>query len=78
MVKILILCGFLEGHTQWITAISIAHTTSHTVISTSRDKTIIVWEITGSNTNFGFARRALRGHNHFVQIFLGRNYVLRW
>jgi guanine nucleotide-binding protein subunit beta-2-like 1 protein len=68
MVQILIFRGYLEGHTKWITSISISREPeSHTVISASRDKTIIVWEITGSNTNVGYARRSLEGHSHFVQ-----------
>lgn len=68
MAQTLTLRGLLEGHNQWVTAISIPPENKlNTVVSSSRDKTIIVWEITGSNTNFGFAKRSLVGHSHFVQ-----------
>lgn len=30
------------------------------------DKTIIVWTLVREDTNYGIAKRALRGHNHFV------------
>ena len=30
------------------------------------DKTIIVWSLTREDTSYGIAKRALRGHNHFV------------
>jgi guanine nucleotide-binding protein subunit beta-2-like 1 protein len=32
-----------------------------------RDKTIIIWTLTREDGTYGFARRALRGHSHFVQ-----------
>ena len=30
------------------------------------DKTIIAWNLTREETSYGIAKRALRGHNHFV------------
>merc|ERR1712241_453230 len=30
------------------------------------DNTIIVWELNRGNENYGYAKRALRGHSHFV------------
>ncbi len=33
-----------------------------------RDKTVIVWQLTREEGAYGFARRALRGHSHFVQV----------
>ena len=30
------------------------------------DKTIIVWNLTRDETNYGIAKRSLHGHNHFV------------
>ena len=30
------------------------------------DKTIIMWVLTREETNYGTAKKALRGHNHFV------------
>ena len=34
----------------------------------ARDKTVIVWHLTREEGQYGFARRALRGHSHFVQV----------
>ena len=36
--------------------------------SFARDKTVIVWHLTREEGQYGFARRALRGHSHFVQV----------
>lgn len=37
------------------------------ILSSSRDKTVIVWNLRREEgRNYGFPRRALRGHNHFV------------
>jgi guanine nucleotide-binding protein subunit beta-2-like 1 protein len=36
------------------------------ILSASRDKTVIVWRLTQEEGNYGYALRALRGHNHFV------------
>ena len=33
----------------------------------SRDKTILVWNLTREEGSYGFARRSLKGHSHFVQ-----------
>ena len=30
------------------------------------DKSIIMWSLTKEDTNYGIAKKALRGHNHFV------------
>jgi len=39
------------------------------ILSASRDKTIIVWNLTreGDISSFGYPKRALRGHSHTVQ-----------
>jgi len=36
-------------------------------VSASRDKTLIVWEITRDADSFAYPRRSLHGHSHFVQ-----------
>merc|ERR1711976_585971 len=36
------------------------------LLSASRDKTIIMWQLTREEGQYGYALRALRGHNHFV------------
>ena len=37
------------------------------MIHSLTDKTIIVWNLTRDETNYGVPRKALTGHNHFVQ-----------
>lgn len=37
------------------------------VLSSSRDKTVIIWRLTGDAEEYGVPQRALRGHSHFVQ-----------
>lgn len=62
----LFLKGVLEGHAGWVTSISTSAENPNVIISGSRDKTVIVWSINGPQGNYGQAKRALRGHNHFV------------
>lgn len=31
------------------------------------DKTVLVWELERAGDNYGFAKKALKGHSHFVQ-----------
>lgn len=55
----------LEAHAGWVTQIATSSQAPDIVLSASRDKTVIVWQLDDSE-NFGFALRALRGHSHFV------------
>jgi guanine nucleotide-binding protein subunit beta-2-like 1 protein len=67
MSECLVLRGTLKGHTGWVTAIATSAQTPDTILSSSRDKKVIVWQLTRDDENYGVARRALTGHNHFVQ-----------
>jgi guanine nucleotide-binding protein subunit beta-2-like 1 protein len=58
--------GTLVGHGGWVTAIATTAEDPNMVLTASRDKTIIIWAISNDPDNYGYARRALRGHNHFV------------
>jgi guanine nucleotide-binding protein subunit beta-2-like 1 protein len=58
--------GVLKGHSNWVTAIATCSETPDVLVSSSRDKTIIVWHLT-RDENYGVARKSLRGHNHFVE-----------
>jgi guanine nucleotide-binding protein subunit beta-2-like 1 protein len=63
----LTLRGTLVGHGGWVTAIATTTEDPNMILSSSRDKTVIVWTLTReSEENYGYARRSLRGHNHFV------------
>jgi len=58
--------GKLIGHNGWVTAIATTTEDPNMILTASRDKTIIVWTLTREPERFGYARRALRGHNGFV------------
>ena len=60
--------GTLSGHGDWVTSLATTPEDPNLLLSSSRDKSVIVWQLTHSNTSsdYGFARRALRGHSHFV------------
>jgi len=65
----LTLKGVLTGHSGWVTAISTpSDSTSQTIISSSRDKTVMVWQIENTTGSFeGYAKKALTGHSQCVQ-----------
>jgi len=66
MTEQLKLRGSLKGHNGWITQIATTSANPDMILSASRDNTIIVWELNRGNENYGYAKRALRGHSHFV------------
>ncbi|KNE66853.1 hypothetical protein AMAG_11332 [Allomyces macrogynus ATCC 38327] len=57
----------LEGHRGWVTAVATTPEAPELLLSASRDKTLLIWQLTRDATNYGIARRALTGHNHFVE-----------
>ncbi|KAK9816329.1 hypothetical protein WJX74_005914 [Apatococcus lobatus] len=69
MAETLTLRGELRGHTGWVTSIAAPlDPNSDTLLSSSRDKTVLVWHLTrGEGKEYGAPRRALKGHSHFVQ-----------
>jgi len=67
MSESLTLRGTLVGHGGWVTAIATTAEDPNLVLSASRDKTIIVWDLKREEgEGYGVAKRSLRGHNHFV------------
>lgn len=60
------LVGVLEGHDGWVTQLATNSRIDSLLVSASRDKTLIVWEITREHGQYGFAKRRLYGHGHFV------------
>ena len=36
------------------------------LLSGSRDKTLIIWNLTRDETNYGYPKRSLHGHSHIV------------
>jgi len=61
--------GLLKGHTNWVTCIATTHDDNKRILSGSRDKSVIVWNLenTGDEQSAGRAQRRLHGHSHFVQ-----------
>lgn len=65
----LTLRGKLEGHTGWITQLATSPVNPKTLVSASRDKTIMVWDLNvdhNGDVNTGRCFKALKGHGHFV------------
>lgn len=58
--------GSLAGHKGWVTVVATSSRTPDTILTASRDKTIIVWQLTRSDDSYGYPKRVLTGHNHFV------------
>jgi len=60
--------GTLAGHKGWVTAIATSSENPDMILTASRDKTIIVWELTRGETDtaYGYPKKILHGHNHFV------------
>lgn len=61
----------MKAHNGWVTSISTSPDanadTENTIVSASRDKTLLVWNLVRQEGNYGFPRRSLKGHSHFVQ-----------
>eukprot|EP00126_Sphaerothecum_destruens_P006075 Sdes_comp19198_c0_seq1m10050 len=62
----LTLRGTLKGHSGWVTQIATNPQSPNMILSSSRDKTIIVWELTRCEDNYGYPKKSLHGHSHFV------------
>ena len=66
MTEQMILCGTLKGHNGWVTQIATTSQFPDMILSTSQDKTIIMWKLTRHEANYGIPQHALCGHTHFV------------
>lgn len=63
----LTLKGTLKGHENWVTAIATTAENPDLVLSSSRDKSVIVWQLSHEEGQYGHPKRALTGHHHFVE-----------
>jgi guanine nucleotide-binding protein subunit beta-2-like 1 protein len=63
----LTLKGELKGHGGWVTAIATTAEVPDMLLTASRDKSIIVWSLARDDEKYGFAKRRLKGHSHYVQ-----------
>ncbi|XP_075547306.1 small ribosomal subunit protein RACK1-like isoform X2 [Dermacentor variabilis] len=66
MTEQLHLRGTLRGHNGWVTQIACNPKFPDTLLSSSRDKTLILWKLTRDDINYGIPRKRLKGHGHFV------------
>jgi guanine nucleotide-binding protein subunit beta-2-like 1 protein len=57
----------LKGHSGWVTCIATSSENADQIVSGSRDKTLIVWNLTRDAESYGVPKKSLTGHNHFVQ-----------
>ncbi|KAJ3684962.1 hypothetical protein LUZ61_014126 [Rhynchospora tenuis] len=81
MAETLILRGVLRGHDDSVTAIAIPIDGQNRIVSSSRDKSVLVWNLDplayssgglvgegeSDSTALGKPQRRLTGHSHFVQ-----------
>ncbi|KAK4767090.1 hypothetical protein SAY86_014840 [Trapa natans] len=67
MAEALTLKGTMRAHTDMVTAIAIPIDNSDIVVTSSRDKSIILWKLTKEDKVYGTPHRRLTGHSHFVQ-----------
>jgi len=63
----LTLRGELKGHNGWITSIATTLQQPDMLLTASRDRSIIMWNLTRDEEQYGVAQRRLTGHGHYVQ-----------
>jgi guanine nucleotide-binding protein subunit beta-2-like 1 protein len=66
----LVFRGEMRGHTGWVTSIATTAENPNMIVTSSRDKSIVVWDVTTERSEDGIcgnAKKSLRGHNHFIQ-----------
>jgi len=64
----LALRGILQGHSGWVNSIATTAENNDMILSASRDKTVLVWNLTrDEGAGYGQPKKSLRGHSHTVQ-----------
>merc|ERR1712184_205709 len=58
--------GTLEGHGGWVTQVVTNPKFPDLLLSSSRDKSLIMWKLNRTDSQYGFPQKRLTGHNHFV------------
>merc|ERR1719147_80672 len=58
--------GTLQGHGGWVTQIATNPQYPDTILSASRDKSLILWKLTRDDNNYGIPQKRLHGHSHFI------------
>jgi guanine nucleotide-binding protein subunit beta-2-like 1 protein len=58
----------MAGHAGWVTSIATTAEQPDMLLTGSRDKKLILWNLTRDDpTSYGYPRKTLSGHSHFVQ-----------
>lgn len=79
MGDIMALRGELKGHNGWITCLATSEANPNLLVSGSRDKTVIAWNLTGEQEPIAVPVKRLTGHKHFisdVQLSLDGQYAI--
>ncbi|KII62146.1 Guanine nucleotide-binding protein subunit beta-like protein [Thelohanellus kitauei] len=59
--------GALSGHNDWVTKICVFPSNPNQIITSSRDKSVIIWELFANELVMsGKMKKSLIGHDHFV------------
>jgi len=66
MSEQLVLRNTLSVHRGWVTQLATCPAQPNLLLSASRDKTLVVWDLNREIGGTPVAQRALHGHNHFV------------
>jgi guanine nucleotide-binding protein subunit beta-2-like 1 protein len=61
--------GTMKGHEGWVTCLCTTEQNAGMIISGSRDKKLIVWDLTADAGDeiYGVPKKSLQGHSHFVE-----------
>jgi len=60
--------GELRGHNGWVTSIATTMQAPDMLLSASRDKSLIVWNLTREEeSKYGVPQKRLTGHGHYIQ-----------
>lgn len=66
MASTLSLRATLQGHDGWVTSLATSPEVPNVLLSGSRDKSLIIWNVT-RDEQFATTKRRMTGHNHFVE-----------
>jgi len=58
--------GALHGHDGAVTCLAVSDEKPDTLVSGSRDKCLLVWDLPRTTETYGHAVRRLHGHSHFI------------
>ncbi|KAI5462738.1 WD40-repeat-containing domain protein [Mariannaea sp. PMI_226] len=58
--------GKRSGLNGWVTSLATSMENPNMLLSGSRDKSLIIWNLTRDETQYGYPKRSLKGHSHIV------------